>query len=58
MYLAAVQNLELEHVMSYTKTLVNLSLAHIHSAMIMNRTDKSALVRKLEKARNPGQAEC
>ena len=49
-YLAAVHNLELEHAMSYTKTLVNLSLAHIHSAMIMNKTDKSALVRKLEKS--------
>ena len=41
-YLAVVQNLELEHVMA------PLSLAHIYGAM--NRTDKSSLMRKLEKS--------
>ena len=47
-YLAAVQNLELEHVMSYPMTMAPLSLAHIDGAM--NRTDKSSLIRKLEKS--------
>ena len=49
-YLAVVQNLELEHVMSYPMTMAPLSLAHIYGAM--NRTDKSSLMRKLEKATN------
>ena len=47
-YLAAVQNLELEHVMSYPMTMAPTSLAHIDGAM--NRTDKSSLMRKLEKS--------
>ena len=47
-YLAVVQNLELEHVMSYPMTMAPLSLVHIDGAM--NRTDKSSLMRKLEKS--------
>ena len=47
-YLAAVQNLELEYVMSYPMTIVLLSLAHIHGAL--NRTDKLSLMRKLKKS--------
>ena len=49
-YLTVVQNLELEHVMSYPMTMVPLSLAYIDGAM--NRTDKSSLMRKLEKTTN------
>ena len=47
MYLAAVQNLELEHVMSYPMAMAPLSLTHIDGAM--HRTDKSSLMTKLEK---------
>ena len=47
MYLAAVQNLEREHVMSYPMTMAPLSLTHIDGAM--HRTDKSSLMTKLEK---------
>ena len=47
-YLAVVQNLELEHVMSYPMTMAPLSLAHIDGAM--NRTDKSSLMRKSHKS--------
>ena len=41
LYLSAVQNLELEHVIN------DSSLVHIDGAM--NRTDKSSLMRKLKK---------
>ena len=51
-YLAAVQNLELEHVMSYPMTMAPLSLAHIDGAI--NRTDKSSLMRKLVKSHKSG----
>ena len=37
-YLAAVQNLELEYVIAYPMTIFLLSLAHIHGAV--NRTDE------------------
>ena len=50
MYLAAVQNLELEHVMSYHMTMVPLSRAHIDGAM--KSSDKSSLMRILEKSFN------
>ena len=49
-YLAAVQNLEWEHVM----TMVPLSLVPIGGAM--NRTEKSSLMKKTQ-IRNPGQTE-
>ena len=49
-YLAAVQNLEWEHVM----TMVPLSLVPIVGAM--NRTEKSSLMKKTQ-IRNPGQTE-
>ena len=45
-YLTVVQNLALEHVMSYPMTMVPLSLAYIDGAM--SRTDTASLMRKLE----------
>ena len=47
-YLAAVQNLEFEHVILYPMTMPPLSLTHMDGAT--NRTDKSSLMRKPEKS--------
>ena len=47
LYLAALQGMYLENVLSYPLTIVPLSLSHVNGSM--NKTDKSALMKKLEK---------
>ena len=47
LYLAASQGMDLAKVLSYPLTIVPLSLSHVNGSM--NKTDKSALMKKLEK---------
>ena len=47
LYLAASQGMDLDNVLSYPLTIVPLSLSHVNGSM--NKTDKSTLMKKLEK---------
>ena len=47
LYLGASQGMDLDKVLSYPLTMVPLSLSHVNGSM--NKTDKSTLMKKLEK---------